>query len=122
MYQLDSGVASCPLEAETRAVLSALELAVQNSWSRIHIIFDCRVLIKALVQRSPPLDWRFLNVSLLALDLLNVISDCSFFYVPRDINAVADGLAKRARLSSHESGVFQGKRIPPVIHNYFSLD
>uniref|UniRef100_A0A803PZY4 RNase H type-1 domain-containing protein n=1 Tax=Cannabis sativa TaxID=3483 RepID=A0A803PZY4_CANSA len=121
IYKLESCAASCPLEAETRAILSALELAVQNSWTRIHIQSDCRVLVNALEQRSPPPDWRFLNVSLLVLDLLNVISDCSFFFVHRNSNAVADGLAKSARLSSHESGIFQGEGIPPVIPSYFSL-
>ncbi|KAM6574787.1 hypothetical protein CsatA_023114 [Cannabis sativa] len=102
-YKLDSSVASCPLEAESRAVLLALELVVQNSWSRVYFLSDCRVLVKALQQFSPPPDWRFLNISLGVLDLMNVISDCKFYFIHRDSNSIADGLAKRVRLSSHES-------------------
>uniref|UniRef100_A0A803NU84 RNase H type-1 domain-containing protein n=1 Tax=Cannabis sativa TaxID=3483 RepID=A0A803NU84_CANSA len=105
-YSTQQVRAESTMEAETRAIQCALEWTIQNSWSKIYILSDCQEVLRALDQKKCPLDWGFLNLSLLVLDLVNKLSDCNFFFIKRCLNTFANGLAKKARVSSHVSGVF----------------
>ncbi|KAM6545221.1 hypothetical protein CsatB_025957 [Cannabis sativa] len=103
------------LEAEAKAVLWALQWASSEGWQEIHVISYSLIVTQALNQGRCIPDWRFLNLSLSILDLINIFVSCSFFHVNRSELSFVDGLAKNARISSVNASVVQGEGIPPVV-------
>jgi ribonuclease HI len=103
-----------PLIAETTALLWALEIARDNCFSHILIEGDAKICIEALAEPEK-VSWRIQtlvsNIKCVALDF-NV---CFFYWVPRDVNALAHSFAKFA---SSQDFCFScnSTNLPPSVH------
>uniref|UniRef100_A0A803NVZ1 Reverse transcriptase domain-containing protein n=1 Tax=Cannabis sativa TaxID=3483 RepID=A0A803NVZ1_CANSA len=84
--------ASSPLEGELRAILHALNWAVESGWEEVLILSDSKVAIQALSSAE---------------------------FINRTLNAFADGVAKNARVASDLAILYQGEGILLVIPIHF---
>ena len=109
-----------PLIAETAALLWALEIARDNCFSHILIEGDAKIYIEAFAEPEK-VPWRIQtlvsNIKCVALDF-NV---CSFYWVPRDVNALAHSFAKFA---SSQDFCFScnSTNLPPSVHEAWIRD
>ncbi|XP_060959281.1 uncharacterized protein LOC133030524 [Cannabis sativa] len=108
------------LEAELRAILLALNWAVEEGWKEVHILSDSLVAVTALSTQDRPPEWKSSTIYFSIVKLLKNFVVCKFFYINRSLNTVADGVAKGARVAYEQHILYQGEGIPPVIPIYFS--
>uniref|UniRef100_A0A803P8J4 RNase H type-1 domain-containing protein n=1 Tax=Cannabis sativa TaxID=3483 RepID=A0A803P8J4_CANSA len=111
-FRTQSIVASTAMEAELRAILMALEWAIENNWKEIQILSDSQSITQALSKGVCPPDWKNFNVSLKIISLSKLLISCSFTYINRSGNSYADDLAKNARISSNSVDFVKGRVIP----------
>ncbi|KAM6582874.1 hypothetical protein CsatB_009876 [Cannabis sativa] len=102
------------LEAEFSAIILALNRAYDAGWKEVCVLLDSKIAVQALSSNSLP-DWRVASVFYLSLNLAKKFRLCCFSFIKRSCNAVADGVAKNARISSDLAILYQGEGNPPVI-------
>ena len=103
-----------PLQAETKALLWAVQLAKIEKWS--HIIFegDAKQCFDAINSPDSPVPWAILApISDIRCLVAHFVS-FSFIWVPRACNVVAHHTA-RAALDSRMSFCFNKDNLPPVL-------
>ncbi|KAM6559171.1 hypothetical protein CsatA_028410 [Cannabis sativa] len=103
------------LEAELSAILLALEWAVELGWSEVYIFSDSMTAVQALKSQKGPHDWKVSALYFSLINLTKVSPGFKFYFVNRGCNSVADGIAKKARVSSDMVVLYQGEGNPPVI-------
>ncbi|KAM6588709.1 uncharacterized protein LOC115718119 [Cannabis sativa] len=103
------------LEGEFRAIFLALSWAIDQGWSEVLILSDCKVAVHALSSSGLCPDWQLSNVFYSIINMSKLLTVCNFCYICRSFNSVADGLAKKARVASDLVVLYQGEGNPPVI-------
>ncbi|XP_060968321.1 uncharacterized protein LOC133035897 [Cannabis sativa] len=109
------------LEAELKAILLALSMAIELGWQEVHILSDSKIAVQALsplLARGVP-DWRVADVYYNIVNLSKKFLSCRFFFINRNFNVCANGVAKTARVSSELAVLYQGEGNPPVVPIYF---
>ena len=85
-----------PTIAEADAICWALELAKTEKFEKISIESDAKVCVDALLSPTDDCPWKIRTFTSLALELAVYFSVCSFYWVKRDANHMADAMAKVA--------------------------
>ena len=85
-----------PTIAEADAICWALELAKTEKFEKISIESDAKVCVDALLSPTDDCTWKIRTFTSLALELAVYFSVCSFYWVKRDANHMADAMAKVA--------------------------
>ncbi|XP_060974235.1 uncharacterized protein LOC133039370 [Cannabis sativa] len=106
--------AESALEAEFTAIILALNRARDAGWKEVRVISDSKIAVQALTTNSLP-DWKVASVFYSSLNLAKKFQMCCFSFIKRSCNALADGVAKSARISSDLAILYQGEGNPPVI-------
>ena len=78
------------------AICSALKLSRTEKFEKINLESDAKVCVDALLCPTDDCLWKIHTFTSLALRLAVYFSVCSFYWVKRDANYVADAIAKVA--------------------------
>ncbi|XP_026459192.1 uncharacterized protein LOC113359834 [Papaver somniferum] len=89
-----------PEQAEAKALLEAIIWARRKGIRKLHLKGDCENVIRALNGSLSSIKWTIRNIILDSLNLLDYFEGWLCTHVHRDINHVADTIAKYARNSS----------------------
>ena len=103
-----------PLQAETEALLWAMQLARIEKWN--HVVFegDAKICIDAIKNPSNPCPWTLIIPIRNICALLDCFSSCFFVWVNRTCNGVAHQAARFALLS-RLSFFFNKDNLPPAL-------
>ncbi|KAM6553278.1 hypothetical protein CsatB_014040 [Cannabis sativa] len=112
--------ASCPLEAEFKAIEMALQWAVAEKKMKILILSDSKIAVNSLSANEGCPDWKCASLFFSVINLSRKLLVSKFIFISRSLNVVADGVAKNARLSSFLDVLYQGEGMPPVVPITFS--
>ncbi|KAF4370332.1 hypothetical protein G4B88_013016 [Cannabis sativa] len=74
--------ATQPLEAESCALIHALNWCQTRGWRQVVVVSDCLLLVQGLEARRAP-DWRFMGVFWKLLELLEVLPEVEVVWKPR---------------------------------------
>uniref|UniRef100_A0A803Q2M5 Reverse transcriptase n=1 Tax=Cannabis sativa TaxID=3483 RepID=A0A803Q2M5_CANSA len=107
--------AQSALEGEFRAIFLAMSWAIDQGWREVIILSDSKVAINALSSSGTCPDWKLSNVYFSIINVSKYFLVCNFYFISRSLNLLADGLAKKARISSEMAVLYQGEGNPPVI-------
>ena len=86
-----------PTIAKDDAIYWALELAKIEKFEKISIESDAKVCIDALLCPIDDCPWKIRTFTSLALELAVYFLVCSFYWVKKDANHMADAMTKIAR-------------------------
>ncbi|KAM6573037.1 hypothetical protein CsatA_017117 [Cannabis sativa] len=114
-----SGDGLSTLEAELKAIALGLQWAVKSNWSSVTILSDCLVAVTALKGRSVP-DWKLAGDFFKVLQLVDLLSSCTFLHVKRDCIFGVNDLAVQARMLRIVDSICLGDGLPPVNPIFFA--
>ena len=103
-----------PLQAETTALLWAVQLAKAENWSRVIFERDAKICFDAINAPSQPFPWCIWTQLLNTIALADFFFSCSFVWISRSCNGVAHQVA-RFSLLSHLAFVFLLDNLPPTL-------
>uniref|UniRef100_A0A803QA02 RNase H type-1 domain-containing protein n=1 Tax=Cannabis sativa TaxID=3483 RepID=A0A803QA02_CANSA len=103
------------LEAELKAILLALNWAVEEGRNEVIILSDSKIAIDALILAERPPEWKSSNIFFDIINVSKKLLVCNFFFISRSLNLLADGMAKSARVAEDQAVLYQGEGVPPVI-------
>uniref|UniRef100_A0A803P5W8 RNase H type-1 domain-containing protein n=1 Tax=Cannabis sativa TaxID=3483 RepID=A0A803P5W8_CANSA len=109
------------LQAQLEAILLALQWALKEQWEEHCVLSNYFQVIQALRNKQCPSNWKTFNVSFAILDSSKKFVSCEFFYISRNLNVAADGLAKNARVTSNFPILIQREGNPPVLPIFLSV-
>ena len=103
-----------PIQAETDALLWALQLAKVEKWSHVVLEGDAKICNDAINKPSNPCPWMLIIPIQNIRALLDCFSSCSFVWVNRSCNGVAHHAARFA-LNFRLSFFFNKDNLPPAL-------
>ncbi|XP_030498001.1 uncharacterized protein LOC115713654 [Cannabis sativa] len=110
--------AASAIEAESLAIVWALQLAVEAGIQSIAVASDALLVVKAIVQDSFPPCWKAIAVFFEIRKLVKLFNSCSFVFIRRVDNEADDVVAKTARIDGHCNDFINREGSPFVIPNY----
>ncbi|KAM6546692.1 hypothetical protein CsatB_027428 [Cannabis sativa] len=99
------------LEAEFKAIHLALTWAMELGWHEVLVLSDAKVAVQSLITRSRSPDWKASNIFFSIVNVLKTLSVVRFSFINRSLNALADGIAKNARVASDLAILYQGEAL-----------
>lgn len=85
-------------EAEARGVMGGLQLALELGFREVAMLSDCQTLVSFLRDGSTALSWGATTVAHDIFHLSSSFDSCSFDFISREFNVVADVLARAGKL------------------------
>ena len=110
-----------PLQAETEALLWAVQLAKVERWSKVIFKGDAKICFDAINSLSQPYPWCIRTQLLNTVALADCFVSCSFVWISRSCNGVAHHVAKFS-LFSKLAFVFLLDNLPPDLLSVCKAD
>ncbi|XP_026410628.1 uncharacterized protein LOC113305847 [Papaver somniferum] len=95
-----SDKAMSAVHAEAKVMLKATSWLKNNILSSVSIVTDCKSIVDLINNKCKEISWKAKNIIKEVKANLDTISQAKLRYINRKFNAVADTLAKEARIKS----------------------